>query len=108
VSKRGVEKAEKIGSDRYGYYQDLAIIDDARGILHLAIKDEYWFLDKGVWRLVGVNTCRLMTRVGDLVGRATEAGGKELGTAGQWGMQAFGGFGAGIIITYRNQGARLS
>ena len=107
VSTRGIEKTETIGTDRYGYYQNLAITDDAQGRLHLAIKDEHWVLDKGVWRLIGVNSCRLLTRAGDLVACATEASGKELGTAGQWGIQAFGGFGAGIIIPYRIRPAKI-
>jgi len=101
VSAQGIEQKKKIDTNRHGYYENLAITDDAQGRLHLAIKDEHWVLDKGVWRLIGVNSCRLLTRAGDLVVCVTEASGKELGTAAQWGIQAFGGFGAGIIIPYR-------
>jgi hypothetical protein len=107
VSAQGIEQKKKIDTNRHGYYENLAITDDAQGRLHLAIKDEHWVLDKGVWRLVGINSCRLLTRAGDLVACATEASGKELGTAAQWGVQAFGGFGAGIIIPYRIKPAKV-
>jgi hypothetical protein len=107
VSTRGIEKTKTIGTDRYGYYQNLAITDDAQGRLHLAIKNEHWVLDKGVWRLVGGNRCCLLTRAGDLVACATEVSGKELGTAAQWGIQPFGGAWGGIIIPYRIRPAKV-
>ena len=107
VSEQGVEQKKKIDTNRHGYYENLAIADDALGRLHLAIKDKYWVLENNAWRLVGANRCALLARAGDLVVCATEGSGKELGTAAQSGIQGFGGFGVGVIIPYRIRPAKV-
>lgn len=101
VSERGIEEKNKVGSDRHGYYEKLAITSDAKDRIHLAIKDKYWIWDKSSWHLVGSNRCALLSRAGDSVACITGASGKELGTAAQWGITAFGGGPAGVIIPYR-------
>jgi len=108
VSERGVEEQNKVGSDRHGYYENLAITSDAEGRVHLAIKDEYWIWDKGSWHLVGSNRCALLSRAGDAVACLTEAIGKELGTAAQWGIAAFGGGPAGIAFPFRTRPAKIA
>lgn len=100
VSERGIEEKHKIGSDRHGYHENLAIANDAKGRVHLAIKDKYWTWDKSSWHLVGSNRCALLSRAGDSIACVTGASGKELGTVTQWGITGFGGFGAGIVIPY--------
>jgi len=107
VSERGIEEKKKVGSDRHNYYETLAITDDAGGRIHLAIKDKYWIWDKSAWRLVGSNRCALLARAGDSVACITEASGKELGTAAQWGITGFGGGPAGIVIPYRIRPAKI-
>lgn len=101
VSERGIEEQNKVGSDRHGYYENLAIASDVKDRIYLAIKDKYWIWDKSNWHLVGSNRCALLSRAGDSIACVTEVSGKELGTAGQWGITGFGGFGAGIVIPYR-------
>ena len=107
VSERGVEEKNKVGSDRHGYRENLAVTDDAEGRIHLAIKEKYWIWDKATWQLVGRNRCALLARAGDSVACITEASGKELGTAAQWGIEAFGGGPAGILIPYRIRPAKV-
>ncbi len=97
VSERGIEEKNKVGSDRHGYYEILAITSDAKDRIHLAIKDKYWIWDKSSWHLVGSNRCALLSRAGDSVACITGASGKELGTAAQWGITAFGG----VVIPFR-------
>ncbi len=100
VSERGVEEKNRVGSDRHGYYENLAITNDAKDRIHLAIKDKYWIWDKSNWDLVGGNRCALLSRAGNSVVCVTEASGNQLGTAAQWGIL---GFGAGIawFVPYR-------
>ena len=100
VSERGIEQQHKVGSDRHGYYENLAITSDAKDRIHLAIKDKYWIWDKSTWHLVGSNRCALLAHAGALVVCATEVSGKELGTAAQWGITGFGGGPAGVVIPY--------
>lgn len=107
VSERGIEAKNKIGNDRHKYRENLAITDDGKGRIHLAIKDQYWIWDKNVWQLVGSNLCALLARAGDSVACITEATGKELKTAAQWGVTGFGGGPAGIIIPYRIRPAKI-
>ncbi|HEX5676009.1 MAG TPA: hypothetical protein VFX83_11535, partial [Azonexus sp.] len=107
VSAQGVERRERIGDRRYGYYQNLAIADDAQGRLHVALKDEHWILDKGAWRLAGTQACALLARAGDALGCVTHVNGSELGTQAQWGASLIGGLGAGIIIPYRIRPSKL-
>ena len=83
VSEAGVEEKNKVGSGRHGYHENLAITDDARGRIHLAIKDKYWIWDKSTWQLVGSNRCALLVRAGDSVACITETNGKDLKTAAQ-------------------------
>lgn len=101
VSERGIEEKNHVGSDRHGYYENLAITSDAKDRINLALKDKYWIWDKSNWRLVGSNRCSLLSRAGDSLACITEASGKELRTAAQWGITGFGGGPAGIIIPYR-------
>jgi len=84
VSEHGIEEKNKVGSDRHGYYEYLAITSDANDRIHLAIKDKYWIWDKSHWHLVGSNRCALLSRAGDSVACITGASGKELGTAARW------------------------
>lgn len=108
VSERGVEHREKIGPQRYGYYDNLAIADDAEGRLHLALKNEHWILEKGAWRLAGDNRCALLARAGDALACACDVDGKELQTSAQWGASLIGGgFGSGLIIPYRYRPDKL-
>lgn len=108
VSAQGVERRERIGAKRYGYYDNLAITDDAQGRLHVALKDEHWILEKGAWRLAGGNACSLLARAGESIGCVVDVRGSELGTRGQWGASFIGGgFGAGIIIPYRIRPSKL-
>ncbi|MEE9913592.1 MAG: hypothetical protein K4571_17920 [Deltaproteobacteria bacterium] len=107
VSAQGIEQKKKIDTNRHGYYENLAIADDALGRLHLAIKDKYWVLENDAWRLVGANRCALLACARDWAACATEVSGKELGTEAQWGIQGFGGFGVGIIIPYRIRPAKV-
>lgn len=101
ISERGIEEQNKIGSDRHEYRDNLGIASDANDRIHLAIKDKYWIWDKSHWHLIGGNRCALLSRVGDSLACITDASGKELGTAAQWGIIAFGGLGAGVVIPYR-------
>ncbi|WP_310447449.1 hypothetical protein [Thiobacillus sp.] len=101
VSAQGVEQKEKIGARRYGYYQNLAITDDAQGRLHVALKDEHWIQEKGAWRLAGENRCALLARAGDSMACALDVDGSELETTAQWGASIIGGPAAAILIPYR-------
>jgi hypothetical protein len=101
VSAQGVERKEKIGAKRYGYYQNLAITDDAQGRLHVALKDEHWVLENGAWRLAGSNACARLARAGESVACVLDVSGSELGTAGQWGMSLFGSGMGAILVPYR-------
>lgn len=101
VSEQGIEETKKVGSDRHGYYENLAITSDAKDRIHLAIKEKYWIWDKSNWHLLGSNRCVLLSRVGDSVACLTEASGKQLGTSAQWGILGVGGGQAGILIPYR-------
>lgn len=107
VSEKGIEEKNKVGNDRHGYYENLAITSDAMDRVHLALKDKYWIWDKGGWHLSGSNRCALMARTGDAVACVTEAAGKELGTAAQWGIASFGGGPAGIPVPYRIRPAKI-
>lgn len=107
VSERGIEEKNKVGSDRHKYYENLAITDDAEGRIHLAIGDKYWIWDKSAWGLVGSNRCALLARAGESVACITEASGKELGSAAQWGITGFGGGPAGILFPYRIRPAKV-
>lgn len=107
VSERGIEEQNKVGGDRHGFYENLAITSDAKGRVHLAIKDKYWIWDKSNWHLVGSNRCALLSRAGDIVACVSEASGKELGTPAHWGITGFGGFGVGMIIPYRIRPAKV-
>ena len=102
VGEHGVERKEEIGDQPYGYYDDLAITDDAAGRLHLALKNEHWIFAGGAWRLAGENRCALLARAGETIACATGVDGRELKTPAQWGAVAIGGgFGAGILFPYR-------
>lgn len=107
VSALGVEQKEKIGTKRYGYYQNLAITDDALGRLHVALKDEHWILEQGVWRLAGSNACARLARAGDSVACVVWASGSELGTEAQWGAFIVGGPAAAILVPYRSRPSKL-
>ena len=107
VSAQGVERKEKIGTGRYGYYQNLAITDDAQGRLHVALKDEHWILEGSTWRLAGDNRCALLARAGDSVACVVDVSGSELGTAGQWGMSLLGSGMGAIVIPYRIRPSKL-
>ena len=107
VSALGVGQKEKIGARRYGYYQNLAITDDVRGRLHVALKDEHWVLEKGMWRLAGSNACARLARAGDSVACAVLASGSELGTEAQWGALIVGGPAAAILVPYRSRPSKL-
>lgn len=107
VSAQGVERKEKIGAKRYGYYQNLAITDDAQGRLHVALKDEHWVLENGVWRLVGDNLCARLARAGESMACMLDASGSELGTAGQLGMSLLGSGMGAIVIPYRIRPSKL-
>lgn len=107
ISERGIEEKNKVGSGVHGYYENLAITSDAKDRVHLAVKDKYWIWDKSHWHLMGGNRCALLSRAGGSVACITEASGKELGTAAQWGISGFGGGPAGIIIPYRIRPAKV-
>jgi hypothetical protein len=108
VSARGVEHREKFGGDRqYGYYNNLAIADDGQGLLHVAIKDEYWIYDLATWHLAGNNQCSLLVRSGNSLACVVKVSGGELETPAQYGITGFGGFGAGVIIPYRIRPTKL-
>jgi hypothetical protein len=107
VSAQGVELRERIGSSRYGYYQNLAMSDDAQGRLHVALKDEHWILERGAWHLAGKNACARLARAGDSLACALEVSGSELGTKAQWGASIVGGPAAAIPIPYRVQPSKL-
>ena len=107
VSEQGVEKKEKIGAKRYGYYQNLALTDDALGRLHVALKDEHWILEQGAWRLAGSNACARLARAGDSVACVVLASGSELGTEAQWGALIVGGPAAAILVPYRSRPSKL-
>lgn len=107
VSERGIEEKNRVGNIHHGYYESLAITSDEKDRIHLAIKDEYWIWDKGNWEWVGNNRCVLMSGAGNSVACIIEASGKELGTAAEWGIMAFGGGPAGVIIPYRKKPAKV-
>ena len=102
VTEHGVERKEQVGTRHYGYYSNLAIADDAQGRLHLALKDEHWILENGVWRLAGENRCALLARAGASTACVVVVDGSELKTPAQWGVVGIGGgLGAGALIPYR-------
>jgi len=107
VSAQGVERKQRIGAKRYGYYQNLAITDDAQGRLHVALKDEHWILEQEVWRLAGNNACARLARAGDSVACVVLASGSELGTKAQWGAFIVGGPAAAILVPYLSRPSKL-
>ncbi len=108
VSTRGVEHRAKFGGDRhYGYYHNLAIVDDGQGGLHVAIKDEHWIYNLATWYLAGNNQCSLLARSGNSLACVVNVSGGELETPAQYGITGFGGFGAGVIIPYRIRPTKL-
>lgn len=108
VSERGVERRETlVGDRRYGYYDNMAIVEDGQGRMHIAIDGENWIFVHDSWHLAGNHPCALLARTGKSVACTFVVSGSKLETPLQWGLAAFGGMGAGIVIPYWGRPSKL-